>query len=644
MKRIVIFSLFAALPSAGADAPFHRGVNLTGWFQTSGPRQIQFTKFTKQDFINIQTLGCDVVRLPINLHFMTDGPPDYTIDPLFFDFLDPVIDWIEELRIHLILDNHTFDPAASTPDDIGDALVPVWTRMAGHFKDRSELVYYEVLNEPHGITDAKWNAIQQRVIDAIRAVDTKHAIVVGPAGWNSYNNLALMPRYSDANLIYTFHFYDPFLFTHQGAGWTDPSMEPLAGVPFPFAAVRMPACPQSLKGTWIEGSLTSGYRTDGTVKHVRDLIDIAVRFKTQRNVPIFCGEFGVYIPNSPAADRIVWYDAVRSYLEEKGIAWTTWDYTGGFGLFEKGTSELFDYDINLPLVRALGLTEPPQEEFVLRPETAGFVLYDDFIGPGVSESGSAGDGLIDFYSENSPEQGRYCIHWTGVPQYANIGFSFKPIKDLTWLAANGYALDFRVRGDSPAARFDVRFVDTKTGDPDDHPWRRRMTIDRTFAQWDGEWKHLQIPLSRFTEHGSWDGAWYLPEGLFDWGAVDRFEIVSEHGDLRGVQFWFDDIRVLNPRGEDATSFLMLEPNFPNPFRSSTEIRYRSAKAGGVTIAVFGVTGRKVKTLVEGENQAGQNFVRWDGLDDLGGRVASGVYLCRMTAAGFDRTRKILLLK
>jgi len=58
------------------EVPFHRGVNLTGWFQADSPRQIQFTKFTKQDFLDIKSLGCDVIRLPINLHFMTSGAPD----------------------------------------------------------------------------------------------------------------------------------------------------------------------------------------------------------------------------------------------------------------------------------------------------------------------------------------------------------------------------------------------------------------------------------------------------------------------------------------------------------------------------------------------------------------------------------------
>ncbi len=62
-----------------------------------------------------------------------------------------------------------------------------------------------------------------------------------------------MPVYPDTNLIYTFHFYDPFVFTHQGASWASPSLVPLSGVPFPYNSAAMPPCPDTLKGTWIEG-------------------------------------------------------------------------------------------------------------------------------------------------------------------------------------------------------------------------------------------------------------------------------------------------------------------------------------------------------------------------------------------------------
>jgi endoglucanase len=539
-------------PAGGATKPtgipFKRGLNLTNWFQyISGIRQIQFTKFTKQDLINIKSLGCDVIRLPIDLLIMTNGEPDYTIDPLFYYFLDQVIDWAEELELHLILDNHTGGPQSDTDPDIGNFLIPVWTQMAEHYKERTNYIYYEILNEPHGISDTTWNEIQLRVINAIRAVDQKHTIIVGPAGWNSYNNLRYMPRYRDDNLIYTFHFYDPFLFTHQGASWNTPSLVPLAGVPFPYDYTRMPDCPAELEGTWVKDGLAN-YRNEGTVEHVRELIDIAVDFKTARNVPLFCGEFGVLMHNCNDQDRVYWYNVVRNYLERKGIAWTTWDYKGGFGLFEQGTDELFDYDLNIPLVEALGLNAPPQQEFIPMPDVSEFDIYLDHIAPNIIESSWMGEGLLDYYSENNPASGDFCIHWTGVNQYNNITFRFSPVKDLSVLVNESFAIDFWVRCNSPNAKIDIRFIDTKTGDRTDHPWRMRYTIDRNVAVWDGRWNHLQIPLNEFSEHGSWDnGRWLNPIGKYDWTATERFEIVSEFHDFIGINIYFDDIRVVDTK-------------------------------------------------------------------------------------------------
>lgn len=560
------------------DMPFSRGVNLTNWFQAGNARQIQFTKYTKADFEQIQSLGCDVVRLPINLHFMTGGAPNYQIDPLFFDFLDQVVDWAEELQMHLILDNHTFDPAQNTDSNVGIILEKVWKQMAQHYKDRSEYLYYEILNEPHGISDAQWNAIQQNIVQAIRTIDTKHTIVIGPAGWNSYNNLAAMPAYDDDNLIYTFHFYDPFIFTHQGAGWTSPSMESLGQVPFPYASNQMPAFPSSLRGTWIESAFNN-YRHEGTVARVEQLIDIAVQFKQSRNVRIFCGEFGVYIPNSQNDDRVYWYEVVRKYLEEKQIAWTIWDYHGGFGLYEEGGNDLFEHDLNVPLLQALGMNVPDQTPYIPQPEPKGFFIYSDYIGEGIFEA-SYNDGVIDFYSDDEPNNGERCLYWSGARQYNNIGFDFKPNKDLSVLAANGYALDLMVRGNQPGVSFDIRFIDTKTTDPNDHPWRIRVTLDDQAVDWDSRWHHLHIPLQNFAEQGSWDNnAWYNPQGKFDWSAIDRFEIVAEHQALPDTKLWFDNIQITDldtaqvnvatPFGENPTPTAQLMPDldlsfFPNP--------------------------------------------------------------------------------
>ncbi|MDH5399950.1 MAG: T9SS type A sorting domain-containing protein, partial [Cyclobacteriaceae bacterium] len=323
----------------------------------------------------------------------------------------------------------------------------------------------------------------------------------------------------------------------------NPSMVPLSGVPFPYSAGSMPALPVELKGSWIESSYNA-YANTGTVSSVKQQLDIAIRFKNERKVPVFCGEFGVHIPNSDPADRVFWYETVRTYLEANNIPWTIWDYHGGFGLFEKDSNGLFDHDLNISLLTALGLNTPPQTPYVKVPDSTGFLIYTDFLDQQLYE-GSYGDGKIDFYSANQPNNGKNCISWTGASRYNNLGLYFRPVKDLSWLAANGYALDFMIRGDKPGFKFDVRFVDTKTGVAGDLPWRNRITIDETLVPMDGRWYHLHVPLSSFTEHGAWDQQWYEPVGEFDWREINLLELATEHADLGHGKLWFDNIHITN---------------------------------------------------------------------------------------------------
>jgi hypothetical protein len=89
----------------------------------------------------------------------------------------------------------------------------------------------------------------------------------------------------------------------------------------------------------------------------------------------------------------------------------------------------------------------------------------------------------------------------------------------------------------------------------------------------------------------------------------------------------------------------LYQNVPNPFNPSTVIHYDVADAGGrITLQVFDVSGRLVKTLVDEAQSAGRKSVSWDGRNGLGSRAASGVYFYRLEAPGHVETRKMVLLE
>jgi hypothetical protein len=93
-----------------------------------------------------------------------------------------------------------------------------------------------------------------------------------------------------------------------------------------------------------------------------------------------------------------------------------------------------------------------------------------------------------------------------------------------------------------------------------------------------------------------------------------------------------------------TTFV-LYPNAPNPFNPTTVIRYDVPESGGeLALRIYDVSGRLVKTLVEGAQPAGEKSATWDARDEKGRPVASGVYFCRLTAPGFTRTHKMVLTK
>ena len=88
----------------------------------------------------------------------------------------------------------------------------------------------------------------------------------------------------------------------------------------------------------------------------------------------------------------------------------------------------------------------------------------------------------------------------------------------------------------------------------------------------------------------------------------------------------------------------LAPNEPNPFNPSTTIRFRLEVGGPVQLAIYDTSGRHVRTLVDQSTPAGDHEVRWDGRDDTGRQVPSGVYVYRLTAPGIQEARKLMLAR
>jgi flagellar hook assembly protein FlgD len=89
---------------------------------------------------------------------------------------------------------------------------------------------------------------------------------------------------------------------------------------------------------------------------------------------------------------------------------------------------------------------------------------------------------------------------------------------------------------------------------------------------------------------------------------------------------------------------VLHPAYPNPFNPSTTISYDLPEQAQVTLGIYDLLGKQIKTLVNQSQDAGNRIAVWDGTDDLGRPVSAGVYLYQIQAGDFTQTRKMLLLK
>jgi len=197
------------------------------------------------------------------------------------------------------------------------------------------------------------------------------------------------------------------------------------------------------------------------------------------------------------------------------------------------------------------------------------------------------------------------------------------------------------------------------------------------ANWDGvqfmvsanggtNWTPL---ASNFTDSGSGQGAQTSGEPYYE-GSQANYVLVSydltpwlgETEVLFGFQlvsdssiqkdgFHFDDFIVEGIRESDPgtgvdtpTLATKLQGVHPNPFNPSTRIVYSTARAGHVSLAVYDLTGRRVRTLVDGHVGVGEHFALWDGRGDDGTRTASGVYFARYVGGDVVDTAKLVLIK
>jgi len=333
--------------AAAADAPprpvalahLTRGVNLSNWLQ-QGPAQEAFAP-DAADFARMRALGLDHVRIPVDPAALVDerALPRAPALAALRDAIEQA--QRADLLVVVALQLPSASKAGVVERDVDRvALAGTWRWLARALRDLpARKLAFEPLNEPETDDARASRALLAYLVAELRAAAPKHTLIVSGHHYSGIAELEALAPLKDPNLIYSFHFYEPHNFTHQGANWGDPRWKGLKNFPYPSSpesVVRFmdgvpPASRELLR--WHGGERWNSARL-GT------LIDRAAKWGRQHKVAVWCSEFGVLKEYAPAADRAAWLGDVRAALERRHIPWTHWDYEGPFALDEAAIEAL----------------------------------------------------------------------------------------------------------------------------------------------------------------------------------------------------------------------------------------------------------------------------------------------------------------
>jgi len=139
-------------------------------------------------------------------------------------------------------------------------------------------------------------------------------------------------------------------------------------------------------------------------------------------------------------------------------------------------------------------------------------------------------------------------------------------------------------------------------------------------------------------------AWPIPHDPST-AAVVRLRVTDVAGNIgEDVSGVFTLREIPTSVSPEVHSFALYQ-NVPNPFNPTTQIRYDVPNgAARVVLRVYDINGRLVRTLVDEQGSTGQNVTTWDGSDDRGSRVSSGIYFYQLSSGRFSQTRKMVILK
>lgn len=323
---------------------FERGMGVGGWLTnykrfnvlpeewrkgiTIGDREHFATYITEKDVEYIASLGVDHIRLAFDQVVLQEESGAFREE--IVALIDRFIDRCEKYGLNVVLNLHKavgnycdISENRSLVQDsaLQEGFIGFWQAMERRYAAKPGLAF-ELLNEVRNEPPELWNDLASRTISALRAMNGERKIILGSTCWNDCARLKDLKIFNDENVIYTFHFYAPFEFTHQRGVLQAAPCYYNREMPYPGEIERYRDYRRTVSG---EKNAYAGFEKMDE-RYLRAALAPAIEFKKAHPDKIlWCGEFGT-IRHVKTEWRENWLRDVIGILKENEIPYCVWNY------------------------------------------------------------------------------------------------------------------------------------------------------------------------------------------------------------------------------------------------------------------------------------------------------------------------------
>lgn len=330
---------------------YMHGINLGGWLSQCDHTKDRYDGFIhEEDVKKIANWGLDHIRVPVDYDLVEDAEGNYKEDG--FVYIDNALEWAGKYGLNMILDLHktfgfSFDSGEAETgffeeESYQERFYKLWEVFAERYGKYHERLCFEILNE---VTDKEycepWNRISTECIKRIRKYAPEIKILLGGYYNNSIEALKDLALPYDENIVYNFHCYEPLVFTHQGGYWVD-GMDTSFRMGYKLTYKEYAENTDKYLARFaVDFSGFDPEEMMGT-EYFEKMVQEAVSVAEERNVALYCGEYGVINLATPE-DTLDWYRDICSVFDKYGIGRAAWSYKEmDFGFVDDHMKDVID--------------------------------------------------------------------------------------------------------------------------------------------------------------------------------------------------------------------------------------------------------------------------------------------------------------